>query len=136
MSDSPPSTHTPIASAKRRIKHLRCTGIQPLIGLDTGTLQLVWKQRVVGGLRARDSADGVDQLPPTLGGVRVRGTKPRVVVALQGWCVWCFGARGGGAGGVSDDGAAASASLLARTAAARASSFSRQQCLYLRPEPQ
>ena len=54
MSDNPPSTHTPIARAKRRIKHLRCTGIQLLIGLDTGTLQLVWKQRVVGGLSACD----------------------------------------------------------------------------------
>jgi hypothetical protein len=75
------------------------------------------------------------QLPPTLRGVRVRGTKPREVVAFQGCCVWGF-ARVGAAAVVSDDPAAASAAALARATAAFVSSFSRQQCLYLRPEPQ
>ena len=76
------------------------------------------------------------QLPPTLRGVRVCETKPREVVAFHGWCVGCFGARVGADVAASDDRAAASAAALARAAAAFASSFSRQQCLYLRPEPQ
>src|SRR6266849_5118225 len=76
------------------------------------------------------------QLPPTLRGVRVRGTKPRDVVAFQGWCVSAFGARLGTDVAASGGRAAASAAALARAAVARASSFSRQQCLYLRPEPQ
>ena len=37
----------------------------------------------------------VAQPPPTLRGVLERATKPRVEVAFQGWCVWCFGARVG-----------------------------------------
>ena len=86
--------------------------------------------------RERIRRDGLAQLPPTLRGVRVRGTKPREVVAFQGWCVCCLGARGRADVVASDDGAAAAAAALARVAAARASSFSRQQCLYLRPEPQ
>ena len=80
--------------------------------------------------------DGRAQLPPTLRGVRGRGTKPREVVALQGWCVWGFGARVGVDVAASGDRATASAAALARAAPACASSFSRQQCLYLRPEPQ
>jgi hypothetical protein len=81
--------------------------------------------------------DGLDQLPPTLRGVRGRDTKPGVVVPLHGWCVCGFGGRvdeaavaGAGAG------SGASAAATARAAVASASSFSRQQCLYLRPEPQ
>ena len=46
---------------------------------------------------------------------------------------WCFGGRGRGS---SADGAVTSTAALVRAAAARASSFCRQQCLYLRPEPQ
>ena len=82
------------------------------------------------------AAVGLAQLPPTLRGVRVRGTKPREVVAFQGWCVWGFGARVGADVAASDDRAVASAAALARAAAACALSFSRQQCLYFRPEPQ
>ena len=66
-------------------------------------------------------------------GVPVRGTKPREVVAFQGWCVWCFGARAGAGVAVSAGSAAASAAALARTAAASALSFSRQQCLSCGP---
>jgi len=68
----------------------------------------------------------------------VRGAKPRDVVALQGWCVWCLGARVGAGAGASPAGrvAAASAAAFVRAALAAALSFSRQQCLYLRPEPQ
>ena len=77
------------------------------------------------------------QLPPTLRGVRVRDTKPREVVLFHGCCVWGFGGRvGGGFVAASDDRSAASAAALTRAAAASASSFSKQQCLYLRPEPQ
>lgn len=76
------------------------------------------------------------QLPPTLRGVRVRGIKPREVVAFQGWCVWCFRAGEGVDVAALDDRAASCAAASARAADARASSFSRQQCLYLRPEPQ
>jgi hypothetical protein len=43
------------------------------------------------------------QPPPTLRGVRERGTKPREEVALHGWSVWCFGARAGFEGASSDD---------------------------------
>ena len=43
------------------------------------------------------------QLPPTLRGVRVRGTKPREVVAFQGWSVRGFGARVGADTAASDD---------------------------------
>ena len=81
------------------------------------------------------SADAI-QLPPTFRGVRVRGMKPRAVVPFQGWCVWGFGARVGGAATASDDWAGTSAAALARAALAVVSSFVRQQCLYLRPEPQ
>jgi hypothetical protein len=63
--------------------------------------------------------------------------KPREVVAFQGWWVSGFGARFGAGVAASDDPAAASAAAaLARAAAAWRSSFSRQHCLYLRPEPQ
>jgi hypothetical protein len=86
--------------------------------------------------RERATAECPAQPPPTLRGVRVRGTKPRAEVALHGWCVWCFGARMGAGTAGSDDWAAASAADLARSAAACASSLPRQQCLYLRPEPQ
>ena len=79
---------------------------------------------------------GIVQLPPTFRGVRVRGTKPREVVVFQGWWVWGFGARLEADVVTSDDCAAASAAALVRAAVACASSFSRQQCLYLRPEPQ
>ncbi len=82
------------------------------------------------------TVDQADQLPPTLRGVRVRGMKPREVVVFQGWCVWGFGARAGADVAAPDGLAAASAAALARAAAACRSSFSRQQCLYLRPEPQ
>src|SRR5207253_1845518 len=83
----------------------------------------------VGGMgcqaeRERFRWDGLAQLPPTLRGVRVRGTKPREVVAFQGWCVWGFGARVGADVAASDDRAATSAAALARAAAACASSFS------------
>jgi hypothetical protein len=81
-------------------------------------------------------SDGLAQLPPTLRGVRVRGTKPRVVVVFQGWCVWGFGARVGAEAASSDGRAAASAAALARAVPACTPSFARQQCLYLRPEPQ
>src|SRR5438067_9768777 len=47
-----------------------------------------------------------------------------------------FAARVGAGVAISGDWAAASAADLARAAAVRASSFSRQQCLYFRPEPQ
>ena len=43
------------------------------------------------------------QLPPTLRGVRERGTKPRDEVALHGWSVWCLGARTGFEVASSDD---------------------------------
>ena len=76
------------------------------------------------------------QLPPTLRGVRLCGAKPGEVVAFHGWRVWGFRARAGGAVAASDDRAAASAAASARAAAACTSSFSRQQCLYLRPDPQ
>src|SRR5688572_11766602 len=76
------------------------------------------------------------QLPPTLRGVRERGTKPRVEAAFQGWSVLCFGARLGTAPAGSDDEAGCSAAASDRVAAASASSFARQQCLYLRPDPQ
>jgi len=85
---------------------------------------------------ARIRRDRLAQLPPTLRGVRVRGMKPREVVAFQGWSVRTFGARVGADVAASDDRTAASAAAFARAAAACASSFSRQQCLYLRPEPQ
>src|SRR5437879_13752727 len=86
--------------------------------------------------RKRIRRDGVAQPPPTLRGVRVRGTKPREVVAFQGWCVCGFGARVGAIVVASGDRAAASVAALVRAAAASAASLSRQQCLYLRPEPQ
>jgi hypothetical protein len=72
---------------------------------------------------------------PILRGIRARGTKPRVV-AFQGWCVSGFGARAGAEAGASGDRTGTSAAALARSALAARSSFSRQQCLYLRPEPQ
>jgi hypothetical protein len=43
------------------------------------------------------------QLPPTLRGVRVRGTKPREVFAFQGWSVRGFGGRVGADTAASDD---------------------------------
>jgi hypothetical protein len=46
---------------------------------------------------------GLAQLPPTLRGVRERGTKPRVEVAFQGWSVCGFGARVGVEVASSDD---------------------------------
>lgn len=66
----------------------------------------------------------------------MRGTKPRVVADFQGWCVWCLGVRGGAAPEASGDGAVGSVDAVARAAAAAALSLSRQQCLYLRPDPQ
>src|SRR5688572_20742703 len=94
------------------------------------------------GLEAccRRFASSLDQLPPTLRGVRERGTKARVVFARHG----CSGSvRGFGArvdavvtGSASGAGTAASSAAFARAAAAAASSFARQHCLYLRPEPQ
>jgi hypothetical protein len=48
--------------------------------------------------------------------------------------VWCFGARVGTAA-TTADGAVPSAAAAARAVLATASSFSRQHCLYLRPEP-
>jgi hypothetical protein len=98
-------------------------------------------RRLRAGIQRPVRQDISAQLPPTLRGVRVRGTNPRELreaVAFQGWCVWCFGARGGAAAAavVSGDGSAASSAAFARAAAACASSFSRQQCLYFRPEPQ
>jgi hypothetical protein len=62
--------------------------------------------------------------------------KPRVLAAFQGWFVWGFGGRLGFDGAAPDDGAGVSAAALAREATSSARSFSRQQCLYLRPEPQ
>jgi len=62
---------------------------------------------------------------------------PRDVVAFQGWCVSIRGFRAGSAGAAASGGAAAASSAaLARAAEASRSSFSRQHCLYLRPEPQ
>ena len=76
------------------------------------------------------------QLPPTFRGVRMRGMKPREVVAFQGWCVSGFGARAGAAAAASGASAVSWTAASARAADAWAASFSRQQCLYLRPEPQ
>ncbi len=75
------------------------------------------------------------QLPPTLRGVRTRWKTPRVLAAFQGCSVWCFGARLDAAG-ASGEGTGASATALARAVRASDSSFSRQHCLYLRPDPQ
>ena len=76
------------------------------------------------------------QLPPTFRGVRIRGTKPRAVVVFHGCSVRGFTGRVGvglaDAAGVVD----ASADALSRAATSLVWSFSRQQCLYLRPEPQ
>ena len=74
------------------------------------------------------------QPPPTLRGVRERPRKPRDVAFFQGCSVWCFGARLGTAA-TTADGAVSSTAAAARAVLARASSFSRQHCLYLRPEP-
>jgi hypothetical protein len=71
---------------------------------------------------------------PTLRGVRVRLEKPRRAVAFQGWCV--CGDRVGVEGAALEAGTGAVAAALARAAVASASSFWRQQCLYLRPDPQ
>ena len=76
------------------------------------------------------------QLPPTFRGVRMRGMKPRDVVAFQGWCVSGFGARTGAAAATSGVAAVSCFAAPARAADAWAASCSRQQCLYLRPEPQ
>jgi hypothetical protein len=76
------------------------------------------------------------QLPPTFRGVRMRGMKPRDVVAFQGWCVSGFGARTGAAAAASGVAAASCFAASARAADASAASFARQQCLYLRPDPQ
>ena len=76
------------------------------------------------------------QLPPTFRGVRMRGMKPREVVAFQGWCVSGFGARAGAAAAASGASAVSWTAASARAADAWAASFSRQQYLYLRPEPQ
>jgi hypothetical protein len=80
----------------------------------------------------------VDQLPPTLRGVRERGTKPRVVFARHGCSVRGFGARVDAVvtGSASGAGTAASSAAFTRATAAAASFFARQHCLYLRPEPQ
>ncbi len=80
----------------------------------------------------------LDQLPPTLRGVRDLGTKPRVVFARHGCSERGFGARVDAVvtGSASGAGTAASSAAFARATAAAASSFARQHCLYLRPEPQ
>jgi len=80
----------------------------------------------------------LDQLPPTLRGVRERWTKPRVVFARHGCSVRGLGARVDAVvtGSASGAGTAASSAAFARATAAAASSFARQHCLYLRPEPQ
>ena len=84
----------------------------------------------------RDHPPDDDQLPPTFRGARIRGTKPRAVVVFHGCSVRGFTGRVGvglaDAAGVVD----ASADALSRAATSLAWSFSRQQCLYLRPEPQ
>jgi hypothetical protein len=58
------------------------------------------------------------QLPPTLRGIRMRGMKPRAVVAFQGWFVCGFGARAGFEAAASAEDVGASAAALARAAAA------------------
>ena len=83
----------------------------------------------------KDPPGVLAQLPPTLRGVRDRGMKPRVEVAFQGWSVWGFGARLGIELAASF-GTGVSAAASARAAAVSVSSFARQQCLYLRPDPQ
>jgi hypothetical protein len=86
---------------------------------------------------AEQIRSSLDQLPPTLRGVRERGTKPRVVFARHGCSVRGFGARADAVvtGSASGAGTAASSAAFARATAAAASSFARQHCLYLRPEP-
>ena len=75
--------------------------------------------------------------PPTFRGVRERGAKPRLLVARHGCSVLGFGARvGAGMGASAAGGGGASAATFARAADALASSFARQHCLYLRPDPQ
>lgn len=75
--------------------------------------------------------------PPILRGVRDAGTNPREVEpARHGSCVCTLRAVAAGVSTGSAAGCAASAAATsARTTAAAASSFARQQCLYLRPEP-
>jgi hypothetical protein len=87
-------------------------------------------------LEGRDLPGCAAQPPPTLRGVRERGMKPRLVVVFQGWSVCGFGARVGAAVTAFEASAGASAAIRARSAPASALSFSRQQSLYLRPEPQ
>jgi hypothetical protein len=66
----------------------------------------------------------------------MRGTKPRVVFAFQGWLDFAFCGRVGVSGTAASGDAAAASAALARAAASAAWSLSRQHCLYLRPEPQ
>jgi hypothetical protein len=61
---------------------------------------------------------------------------PRVVVAFQGWSVCCFRGRVCGGGVDSAAGTGSCEAALARAELASASSFDRQQYLYLRPDPQ
>src|SRR4051812_24399559 len=67
--------------------------------------------------------------------MRVRLEKPRLAVVFHGCCVFGFGGRVGVEEAASI-GAGAAAAVFARAAAALASSFGRQQCLYFRPDPQ
>src|SRR4051812_18980354 len=66
----------------------------------------------------------------------MRGMKPRDVVAFHGWWVWDFGARLGAVVSVSGESTGSLAAASARAADACVASFSRQHCLYFRPEPQ
>ena len=75
-------------------------------------------------------------MPPTLRGARVRGMNPREVLAFQGWWVCGFWDRADAGATAPDDGGVVAAAAAARSAAACLSSLSRQQCLYLRPDPQ
>ena len=78
------------------------------------------------------------QLPPTLRGVRAFGMKPREVLAFQGCSVRGLAARAAVAAAGSGVAAAEAspAAAAASAALAAASSWARQHCLYLRPDPQ
>ncbi len=65
---------------------------------------IVQDEHEVRGFLTHIGQEALAQLPPTLRGVRVLGTKPREVALFQGWCVCGVGCRVGAAEVVASDG--------------------------------
>jgi hypothetical protein len=72
---------------------LACDPLPPCAGKVREWLRRSAPSRQPAPESSRGAVSTRAQLPPTLRGVRERGTKPRVDIVFQGWSVFVLGAR-------------------------------------------